>query len=194
MFMFVILSLGLVIAMNAKASGSDAVSSNNQPDPNFSLSNLPDTTPENQGGDFDTTYDSEMWDAHSKTGVPFALIKAHAIRESSLKSDAYHFDNSSEGGSYGLMQVEYNYGDNRFSKYGYPDSAIGEFGDALKDPGVNCYIGACIIRDNLEWLKNLRDAVNAYNTGVKEGKREAPANYVNDVLGYYSTISGKELS
>lgn len=159
--------------------------------------NIPDVDSANQSGTYSTTYDENFEDASGATGVPFALIKAHAIRESSLSATAYHFDNSTVGASYGLMQVEWIAGSNRFSKYGFTDAQIGD-GSLLYDPATNALIGASIIKDNLNWLMpggvfkagavSLRDVINAYNTGTIESKIEAPANYVNDVIAYYTTL------
>lgn len=154
--------------------------------------NLPDVDSSNQGGGFDSSYDESFEKASGTTGVPFALIKAHAIRESSLNPQAYHFDNDASGASYGLMQVEWKSGDDRFAKYGYSDAQIGPPSVLLYDPDVSALLGASIIRDNLNWLKgNLRDTINAYNTGTTEAKHAAPANYVDDVLKYYGQIIGQ---
>jgi soluble lytic murein transglycosylase-like protein len=153
---------------------------------------LPDCDRANQAGGFAETYDEAYEKASGQTGVPFALIKAHAIRESSQMPEAYHYDNPKSGASYGLLQVEWKSGSNRFSKYGVDDAEIGNDGSGLYDPEISAYLGACIMRDNLNWLKgNVRDAINAYNTGVPETKREAPANYVDDVINYYSKIIGQ---
>ncbi|PWU11826.1 MAG: hypothetical protein C5B47_00250 [Verrucomicrobia bacterium] len=155
--------------------------------------NLPDIDQENQHGVFSREFDEAFEKASGETGVPFALIKAHAIRESSLKPNAYHFDNATVGASYGLMQVEWIAGSGRFEKYGVMDDEIRD-GSLLYDPEVSARLGALIIRDNLDWLKgNLRDAINAYNTGTREAKMPAPYNYVNDVLKYYSEIIGGEV-
>lgn len=159
--------------------------------------NLPDIDSTDQQGGYDTTYDESFEKASAQTGVPFALIKAHAIRESSLKPNVYHFDNSSEA-SYGLMQVEWGTASsvaNRLSKYGPYSADQLRDGSILYDPDTSAYLGACIIRDNLDWLKgNLRDAINAYNTGHAESGGEAPANYVNDVVTYYGKIIGEVIS
>jgi len=162
--------------------------------------NLPDVDPSLQGGSYSRDYDSSFMLASALSGVPFALLKAHAIRESSLKPQANHFDSAASGTSYGLLQVEwggtkYNKVD-RFAKAPYNLSAdeIGD-GSILYDPDLNCKLGAMIIAANLKWLKNnLRDSINAYNTGHAESKGEAPANYVDDVMGYYSELVGKDIS
>jgi soluble lytic murein transglycosylase-like protein len=158
---------------------------------------LPDIDSTDQQGGYDTTYDESFEKASAQTGVPFALIKAHAIRESSLKPNAYHFDNSSEA-SFGLLQVEWGTASsiaNRLSKYGPYSADQLRDGSILYDPDTSAYLGACIIRDNLDWLKgNLRDAINAYNTGHAESGGEAPANYVDDVLTYYGKIIGEVVS
>ena len=58
---------------------------------------------------------------------------------------------------------------------------------------INTEIAAQIILDNWKRMKNLRDIINAYNTGVKESVRIAPHGYVDRVLGYYSEILGREI-
>lgn len=156
--------------------------------------NLPDIDSSDQHGVFKRDYDDSFERASAQTGVPFALIKAHAVRESSLNPRAYHSDGT-VGSSYGLMQVEWNASGklaNRLAKYGpYGADQIRD-GSLLYDPDISAYLGACIIRDNLDWLKgNLRDAINAYNTGHAEAGGAAPANYVNDVLTYYGNIVGE---
>lgn len=161
--------------------------------------NLPDIDSSQQKGVYIRDYDESFEKAAAQTGVPFALIKAHAIRESSLNPRAYHYDNPSSGASYGLLQVEWNNND-RFDKYGFPDSIIGSDGSGLYDADTSAYIGACIIRDNLGWLdknktlQGLRDTINSYNTGTTEAKHPAPANYVDDVLGYYSELIGQPVT
>lgn len=157
---------------------------------------LPDVDSSLQKGSYDTTYDESFEKASNETGVPFALLKAHAIRESALKSDAYHYDDADNGGSYGLMQVEWNSTGgnyNRLAQYGYSGDTIKD-GSMLYDPDISAYLGACIIRDNLNRFKgNLRDSINAYNTGAAVVVRAAPNNYVNDVIVYYSQITGESV-
>jgi len=152
--------------------------------------NLPDIDSSIQRGVYLRDFDESFEKASHATGVPFALIKAHALRESSLAPGAYHYDNARSGASYGLMQVEWNF-NNRFAKYGFDDAVLGRDGSGLYDPDTSAMIGACVIRDNLNWLSgNLRDSINAYNTGGPESKRRAPGNYVDDVINYYQTLIG----
>ena len=153
---------------------------------------LPDCALEDQKGDYATTYDSSFTQARDRVGIPFGLLKAHAIRESSLDSKAFRQEPSGKA-SYGLMQILWWKNSSRFSKYGYSDDTIGD-GSFLYDPDVNAFIAANIIKDNLKSFGNLRDAVNAYNTGKSEAKYAAPGNYVNDVLGYYSEIIGRSVT
>lgn len=157
---------------------------------------LPDIDASLQSGSFDRTYDESFEKASNETGVPFALLKAHAIRESALKSDAYHYDDADNGASYGLMQVEWNSSGknyNRLSQFGYSGDTIKD-GSILYDPDISAYLGACIIRDNLNRFNGrIRDAVNAYNTGAAESVRQAPNNYVNDVISYYSQLTGASI-
>ena len=200
----VVLALVGVTAYEIYSQGGSVTSSDGSTpapgNPNTTNSNpwsLPDIDSTDQQGGFATTYDSSFEKASGLTGVPFALIKAHAIRESSLNPQAFHQDNSSES-SYGLMQVEWGTASsltNRLAKYGPYSADQLKDGSILYDPDTSAYLGACIIRDNLNWLKgNLRDAINAYNTGTTEAKSEAPANYVDDVMKYYATIIGGTVS
>ena len=161
---------------------------------NGRLYGLKDCKPEEQGGNYKRDFDSSYERAANKTGVPFALLKAHAIRESSQKPQA--FVNESAGradragwASRGLMQILWWPGSDRFAKYGYPDSSLGD-GSIMFQPDINCEIAAKLIADNLKACDgNLRDTINMYNTGVKESKRVAPFNYVDDVLEYYEEIA-----
>jgi transglycosylase-like protein with SLT domain len=169
--------------------------------------NLPDIDSANQAGGFDTTYDQSYEKASGSTGVPFALIKAHAIRESSQNPTATHADTATNS-SYGLLQVEWSTDTssslyNRLQKYGviqFSGSALSP--TVLEDPDTSAFLGASIIADNLNWLtpggknglQGLRDTINAYNTGTTEAKIEAPANYVNDVMNYYQQILGEQIS
>lgn len=160
---------------------------------------LDDISPEEQGGSFDRTYDDFFEEFADEYNVPFALLKAHAIQESSLNPNAFTDENPDghadrEGwASRGLMQVLWWPGSDRFAKYGHNDVSIQEDGSGLFDAHINIDIGAQIIRDNLTQVKgNLRDAINMYNTGKKESEFEAPKNYVDRVLKYYNQILGKE--
>lgn len=146
----------------------------------------PDIDASEQGGNWSTEYDEYFATGSSSYGIPFALIKAHGIRESNLDPGAFRQEPSGKA-SYGLMQVLWWRGSNRFAKYGFPDDMLGD-GASLYNPQTNVLIACGIIRDNLNDFGNLRDAINAYNTGVRESKRAAPGNYVNDVLKFYSKL------
>ena len=165
------------------------------------LYDLPDIEPENQGGVFKRDFDTIFETVSGETGVPFALLKAHAIAESSLNPNAF-LDES--GGrtdrigwaSRGLMQILWAPGMNhaeinadRWKKYGYPGTTLGASGERQFEPYINVKIAGLLIRDNLHACKgNIRDAVNMYNTGRKESQYKAPNNYVGKVLGYYATL------
>lgn len=155
---------------------------------NFDVSNLKDVDPDSQSGNHKTTYDWAFIAARDSVGVPFALLKAHAIRESSLDPSAFRQEPTGKA-SYGLMQILWWQNSNRFNNYGYSDDQIGD-GSLLYQADINCIIASHIIQENLHRFGNLRDAVNAYNTGVAESVRVAPGNYVNDVLKYYQEITG----
>lgn len=157
---------------------------------------LPDVDPSQQGGGYKTTYDDSFLAASKATGVPFALLKAHAIQESSINPTATKSEPATStrpaSASYGLLQLLWWTGSDRWSKYGFPDSVLNG-GQAMFDPDTNCSIAAQLISDNLDSCDgNIRDAINMYNSGVKESVREAPASYVDKVIGYYETISNQE--
>lgn len=154
-----------------------------------SLNDLPDVSANEQGGSWTRLYDDAFTRSGDKWSVPFALLKAHAIRESSLKASAYRMEPSGRA-SYGLLQVLWWPGSGRFVKYGYNDDLIGD-GTLLYDPYPNTTIAAQLIKENFARFGNLRDTINAYNTGVEESVRVAPGNYVNDVLKYYSKLVNK---
>lgn len=168
---------------------------------------LKDIEPSLQSGGYKTDYDIYFEAAADEFDVPFALLKAHAIQESSLKEKAFRNENPSgradrEGwASRGLLQLLWAPDKNnalsksklydRFKKYGYSGDMIGS-GDLLFKPEVNTRISAQLIRDNLKSCGgNIRDAINMYNAGVKESVRPAPENYVGRVLNYYNKILGE---
>lgn len=159
--------------------------------------NLEDVDPINQGGGFKKDYDPEIETAADLHRVPFALIKAHAIAESSLNPRAFRDENpkkeiKKEGwASRGLCQLLYWPTSSRFAQFGYPASALNN-GEALFDPGINTDIAAQLIKSNLVACDgNLRDAINMYNTGKKEAQYKAPGGYVDKVLNYYNKIIAK---
>lgn len=168
---------------------------------------LKDVEPSLQKGGYKTDYDIYFEAAADEFDVPFALLKAHAIQESSLKEKAFRNENPSnradrEGwASRGLLQLLWAPDKNnslaknklydRFKKYGYSGDQIGS-GDLLFKPDVNTRISAQLIRDNLKSCGgSLRDSINMYNAGVKESVRQAPDNYVGRVLNYYNKILGE---
>lgn len=158
---------------------------------------LKDVSPENQGGTYKKDYDQAFLAASKKRGVPFALLKAHAIAESSLNPKAFRDENPSgrtdrKGwASRGLMQILWWPGSERWKKYGHPDSDLGSDGDMMFDPYLNTDIAAALIKDNLKAVDgSLRDAINMYNTGKTEAQYRAPENYVDKVLGYYNKLIG----
>ncbi len=153
---------------------------------------LPDVLPQDQGGKWKRDYDDALYQVSQEKKVPFALLKAHAIRESALKPAAYRQEPSGKA-SFGLLQVLWWPGSDRFRAWGYSDDVIGD-GTILYDPVANARISAEIMIDNWNRMHNLRDIVNAYNTGVKESVRVAPGNYVDNVLSYYSTLVGQTVS
>lgn len=155
------------------------------------LESLPDVDPAFQSGKYNRTHDAVYKYYSERHGVPFALIKAHAIRESLQDPRTIRVEPSTKA-SYGLMQILWWPNSSRFKNYGYSDDAIG-IGEILYDPWVNVDIACHIIKANFKTWPNLRDAVNAYNTGRDEKTRPAPGNYVNDVIKTYETILGRKI-
>lgn len=177
-------------------------------DVNSRLYNLPDVEPENQGGRYNTDHDLIFKAVADEFGVPFALLKAHAIKESSLNPNAFRDENPKGSpdrtgwASRGLMQIlwsplEPKTGDrginrNRWARYGYKAEDLGVDGIRQFEPLVNVRIAAQLIRDNLKAANgNVRDAINMYNAGVKESVRAAPGNYTGIVYNYYNQITGR---
>lgn len=155
------------------------------------LAALPDCAPEDQGGSYSRAYDDAFMLASQKTGIPFAWIKAQSLRENGKQNASAHTLEPGSGGgtySFGLMQIHWVPGKNRFAFTGFPDDNLGD-GSQLYDPYTNAYIGARFLKDGWDRFGNLRDAINQYNTGVAESKRVAPGNYVNDVIRYYSALT-----
>lgn len=198
-----IIIAGLFLAKSARGSvQSNSAPTNPTDQPQVFRSNswgLPDVDSSNDQSGFVKDYDESYEKASGATGVPFALLKAHGYRESKFDPNAYHYDNEASGSSYGLNQLEWK-GDDRFSKYGYPDSNLGSDGSGLYDPETNAMISALIIKDNLGWLmktkslQGLRNTINAYNAGVPETIRAAPNNYTDDVLNAYAKIIGQPVT
>lgn len=159
------------------------------------LYGLPDIFPEEQGGSYKRDFDV-LFEKHAdRTGVPFGLLKAHAIQESSLNPRAFRDENPSKRtdrlgwASRGLMQLLAWPGTTRWAQFGFTNTKDEKSLDLLYDPDINIQLAADLIRSNLKACGgNLRDAVNMYNAGVKESVRKAPDNYVDRVTGYYSTI------
>lgn len=169
--------------------GSQTVATNSR------LFNLPDVEPSAQLGNYKKDFDIYFEAAADEFGVPFALLKAHAFRESSFREKAFRDENPSKRtdrigwASRGLMQLLFWPKSTRFAKYGFGPERNP---DDLYSPGLNTRIAAQLIRDNLTACSgNVRDAVNMYNTGVKYSTRKAPENYTENVLQTYSTLIGK---
>lgn len=169
------------------------------------LYGIKDVDPIEQGGKFKTDYDDSFLQAANEFNVPFALLKAHGIAESSLKPSAFLDENPTKRAdrigwaSRGLMQIlwsprEPEKGDaginrDRWAKYGYPAESLGVDGIRQFEPLINIRIAAQLIRDNLNSTKgNLRDTINMYNTGKTEAQYAAPNNYVDKVLKYYKQL------
>lgn len=164
------------------------------------LFNLPDIDPSEQGGSYKQDYDVFFESVADATDVPFALLKAHALMESSLKPDAFRNENPSNRAdrqgwaSRGLMQILWWPGSNRWKKYGYPDSVLMNDGSGMFDPHTNIDIAAHLIAENINKCEgNIRDAINMYNTGKKESVYKAPYSYVDRVMAFYSKLIKKDV-
>lgn len=163
------------------------------------LYDLPDVDPGSQSGNYKTDYDYAYTTAADDYGVPFALLKAHSLAESSQREKAFR-DENPQGradrkgwASRGLMQVLFWPGSTRFEKFGYTAKDLQD-GEKLYDPLINVDVAAQLIRENLKSTGgSVRDAINMYNTGVKESVRQAPYDYVNKVLNYYETIIDRKV-
>ena len=158
------------------------------------LYDLPDIDPDLQGGNFKKDFDFVFEATADKWQVPFALLKAHAIKESSLNDKAFRDENPTKRKdrigwvSRGLMQTLFWPGSTRFDKYGYTSEILSD-GERLFNPTVNVDVAAQLIRENLKICRgNLRDAINMYNSGKKESVYKAPYNYVDDVIKNYEII------
>lgn len=167
------------------------------------LYDLKDVSLENQGGNYKKDFDIYFMAAADEFGVPFALLKAHSIKESSINAKAFLDENpkkdpkKQDWGSRGLMQllwanVKTSWLYDRFKHLGYSGDVIASSnGNILFDPQVNTRLAADLIRSNLKSCNgNIRDAVNMYNTGKKESQVVAPYNYVDKVINYYQEILG----
>lgn len=179
----------LFLPKNSNEQGSDDMKR---------LYDIDDVDPNEQGGSYKRDYDIFMEAAADEFKVPFALIKAHAIAESSLNPNAFLDENPKKlpqrqgWASRGLMQILWWPGSDRFKKYGYADKDLGLDGIRMFEPNVNVRIAAQLIRDNLQSSKgDVRDAINMYNTGKKESVYPAPNGYTDKVYKYYKTILGK---
>ena len=187
---FLVIAAGAVLfLMSQKTSEGD--------DLDQRIFNLEDISPLDQGGSYKRDYDAFFEKSADDHQVPFALIKAHAIAESSLNPRAFRDENPTKRNdrqgwaSRGLCQLLFWPGSKRFEQFGYSDKDLAG-GELLFDPEINADIAAQLIRANLIACSgNIRDAINMYNTGVKESKRQAPHNYVDKVMNYYNKIIKK---
>lgn len=199
---FVLLPLGVLIyfAVNAK----DTLENSQNFDlgvfgmPKKRLFDMKDIEPSEQGGNYKRDYDLYFEAAADEFGVPFALLKAHAVIESSLNPNAFLDENPQKlktrtgWASRGLMQILWWPNSNRFAKYGYADKDLGVDGVRMFEPNVNVRIAAQLMKDNLGATRgNLKDTINMYNTGVKYSQRIAPNGYVDKVLKVYTILIGE---
>lgn len=187
----ILLGAGTLALMGSKPKSGDGPLPMYEGGIPTAIFDLPDVLPEKQGGNFSREFDDVFYHWGTYYSIPFCLLKAHAIRESSLKASAYRQEPNGKA-SYGLMQILWWPNSNRFKAWGYPDDAIQD-GSILYDANVNVDIACRIILDNFEVHGNLRDAINSYNTGRNEKTRPAPHNYVNDVIRHYETLLGRKI-
>ncbi|MDH5188838.1 MAG: lytic transglycosylase domain-containing protein [Rhodospirillaceae bacterium] len=125
-------------------------------------------------------------------GIPWQLLKAVAMRESSLNPLALNEENDGEGGqaSRGLMQI---LTPNRLNIIGwsgaYPLGGV----NTLFDPDKNIYYGAQILKWNMETY-GLYRGIAIYNNW---SQRNEPANgpfsnqyYVDGIINYFKQYGG----
>jgi soluble lytic murein transglycosylase-like protein len=189
--------LGSFYLFSKKAETSDSSSFDaNESDYIMRKYGLKDIDPSIQGGKYKRDYDIYFKISADEFDVPFALLKAHAVAESSMNERAIR--NEPDGSaSYGLMQLLWKNNKsswmfNRFSSTGISGEKLSKNIEYIYDPLQNIKSAADLVSKNLDACKgNIRDAINMYNTGAKESVRVAPHNYTEKVLKYYNQILGE---
>lgn len=111
-------------------------------------------------------------DAANHHGVNAALLRAIAMHESGMRADAVN-KNSDGSEDVGLMQINSSHLP-RLRQYGVTRSS-------LLDPCVSAYVGAWILRENIDRYGNTWNAVGAYNATTME-KRRAYVERIQRVL------------
>lgn len=165
---------------------------------------LKDISLQNQKGGYKKDFDLYFMAAADEFNIPFALIKSHAIAESSINPKAFLDENPTQDpkkagwGSRGLCQllwcdVKTSWLYDRFKSVNYSGDMISQTkGELLFDPQVNTRCAADLIAKNLASCHgHLRDTINMYNTGKKESVFKAPHGYVDKVMNYYLKILGE---
>ena len=105
----------------------------------------------------------------SETGVPVALLLAHARQESNFDPSAYRSEPAINDASYGIVQVLLK------TAQGIDPNATAA---ALFDPYYNLSIGARYIAQNLaKYPNSIQDSIAAYNSGVP--RKNDAGQYVN---------------
>ncbi len=118
-------------------------------------------------------YEKQVNDAVAKfPDVPASLIMAIIETESSFQPTAFLADRN--GGSYGLMQLDYP----TARGLGYQGTP-----DGLYDPGINIFYGAAYLHALYAEMKEWEAAIMSYNEG--------PGNFLAGIWDdtYYARVS-----
>ena len=146
-----------------------------------------------------TDYEPEILDASRRYGLQPQLVTAVVLRESSGRTNAYHFEpgvwewfqtNPHAKGlnkyraaaSYGLMQVLYA----TATDYGYVTDP-----EYLFLPKVGLDIGCRHLAELLKWAKgDVKKALAAYNGGKGNVDKAGPKAYAENVYTRYLILVG----
>jgi len=117
------------------------------------------------------------------------LVRAIIWQES--KGDPYAVNKRT--GDYGLMQINLRFASTSARILGLlglpPGVAQATVRTMLFDPNINVMIGTWLLRDELNYFKDIVKAIHAYRLGrpkVLRGERDWK--YVNNVLYFYNSI------
>lgn len=129
-----------------------------------------------------------------QTGVPWQLLKAIAMAESSLNPDAINEEGDGVGGraSRGLMQI---LAPQRLNVNGWTGDGPTGGVESLFDPDVNIHIGSQIIRWNMETYGFYRGIAIYNNWSQRHQSAAGPFSnqyYVDRIVGYFKAYGGDE--
>ena len=130
------------------------------------------------------------WDTCFETaglyyGIDPTLLKAIAIKESDMKSDAFN-ENRGINGSYDVGVMQINSAHHKKLEDDYSLSL-----DNIKQPCQNIVLGAWILAHCINVFGNNWEAVGCYNAGTAKSKRqkEKRSSYAEKVIVIYERIS-----